>query len=45
VEAQRDTEEGDKVEFDEFSIVVKKMSGPRIVLVRVYPRAAFDIAE
>lgn len=34
--------EGDKVEFGEFSIVVKKMNGPRIVLVRVYPRAALD---
>jgi CBS domain containing-hemolysin-like protein len=37
--------EGDKVDFEEFSIVVKKMSGPRIVLVRVYPRAAFDPDE
>ena len=32
--------EGDKIDFDEFSVVVKKMSGPRIVLVRVYPRVA-----
>lgn len=32
--------EGDKIDFDEFSIVVKKMNGPRIVLVRVYPRSA-----
>jgi CBS domain containing-hemolysin-like protein len=30
--------EGDKIDFDEFSVVVKKMNGPRIVLVRVYPR-------
>jgi CBS domain containing-hemolysin-like protein len=37
--------EGDKVDFEEFSIVVKKMNGPRIVLVRVYPRAAFDHIE
>jgi CBS domain containing-hemolysin-like protein len=29
--------EGQKVEFDRFDIVVKKMSGPRILLVRVYP--------
>jgi CBS domain containing-hemolysin-like protein len=31
--------EGDKIDFDEFSVVVKKMNGPRIVLVRVYPRS------
>ncbi|PPD05361.1 MAG: hypothetical protein CTY29_01855 [Methylobacter sp.] len=31
-------EEGQKIEFNGFDIVVKKMSGPRIVLVRVYPR-------
>jgi CBS domain containing-hemolysin-like protein len=30
--------EGQRVEFDRFDIVVKKMKGPRIVLVRVYPR-------
>jgi CBS domain containing-hemolysin-like protein len=30
--------EGDKIDFDEFSVVVKKMNGPRIVLVRVYPQ-------
>jgi CBS domain containing-hemolysin-like protein len=30
--------EGQRVEFDRFDIVVKKMNGPRIVLVRVYPR-------
>lgn len=30
--------EGQRVEFDGFDIVVKKMNGPRIVLVRVYPR-------
>jgi CBS domain containing-hemolysin-like protein len=29
--------EGQRVEFDRFDIVVKKMKGPRIVLVRVYP--------
>lgn len=34
--------EGDKIDFDEFSIVVKKMNGPRIVLVRVYPRNTGD---
>ncbi|WP_244829145.1 hemolysin family protein [Caballeronia sp. TF1N1] len=31
-------QEGQRVEFDAFDIVVKKMNGPRIVLVRVYPR-------
>ncbi|SPB14714.1 putative ion transporter [Caballeronia novacaledonica] len=30
--------EGQRVGFDRFDIVVKKMKGPRIVLVRVYPR-------
>jgi CBS domain containing-hemolysin-like protein len=37
--------EGDKIDFDEFSIVVKKMNGPRIVLVRVYPRAVTGAAD
>lgn len=31
-------EEGQKIEFEQFSIVVKKMVGPRILLVRVYPK-------
>lgn len=31
--------EGQRIEFDRFNVVVKKMSGPRIVLVRVYPHA------
>jgi len=30
--------EGQKVEFDQFDVVVKKMNGPRIMLVRVYPK-------
>lgn len=30
-------QEGQKLVFDGFSVVVKKMSGPRIVLVRVFP--------
>ena len=30
-------QEGQKVAFDGFDIVVKKMNGPRIVLVKVYP--------
>jgi len=32
--------EGQKVEFDQFDVVVKKMNGPRIMLVRVYPKEA-----
>ncbi|MBL8473594.1 MAG: HlyC/CorC family transporter [Rhodocyclaceae bacterium] len=31
--------EGECIEFDGFDIVVKKMQGPRILLVRVYPKA------
>jgi CBS domain containing-hemolysin-like protein len=30
--------EGQRIEFDNFAIVVKKMSGPRILLLRVYPK-------
>jgi CBS domain containing-hemolysin-like protein len=30
--------EGQKIAFSQFDVVVKKMNGPRIVLVRVYPR-------
>ena len=30
--------EGQKVEFPQFDAVVKKMNGPRIVLVRIYPK-------
>jgi CBS domain containing-hemolysin-like protein len=30
--------EGQRIAFNNFDIVVKKMSGPRILLVRVYPR-------
>ena len=29
--------EGERVEFDQFDVVVKRMKGPRILLVRVYP--------
>ncbi|MBB5017668.1 CBS domain containing-hemolysin-like protein [Chitinivorax tropicus] len=32
--------EGDRITFDEFDVVVKRMKGPRIVMVRVYPRLA-----
>lgn len=31
-------EEGQKIEFPQFDVVVKKMNGPRIVLVRVHPK-------
>ncbi len=31
-------QQGQRIEFDGFAIVVKKMRGPRIVLVRVYPQ-------
>jgi CBS domain containing-hemolysin-like protein len=30
--------EGQRIEFDHFDVVVKKMNGPRIILLRVYPR-------
>lgn len=33
-------EEGQKIQFDQFDVVVKKMNGPRIMLVRVYPKTA-----
>ncbi|MDY7579606.1 hemolysin family protein [Herbaspirillum sp. RTI4] len=32
--------EGQRVEFDSFDIVVKRMKGPRILLVKVYPKQA-----
>ena len=35
-------EEGQRVDFDRFDVVVKKMKGPRIVLVRVYPKVFDD---
>ncbi|TKC92164.1 HlyC/CorC family transporter [Trinickia terrae] len=34
--------EGQRVEFERFDVVVKKMHGPRIVLVRVYPKVFED---
>lgn len=30
--------EGQRIEFDQFFVVIKKMSGPKILLVRVYPK-------
>jgi CBS domain containing-hemolysin-like protein len=38
-------EQGQKIEFDSFDIVVKKMSGPRILLVRVYPKQHADLEK
>ncbi len=35
-------EEGQRVDFDRFDVVVKRMKGPRIVLVRVYPKTYDD---
>lgn len=35
--------EGQRVSFDRFDVVVKKMKGPRIVLVRVYPKDLEDL--
>lgn len=37
-------EEGEKVEFEGFDVVVKKMRGPRILLVRVYPKSFEDLS-
>jgi CBS domain containing-hemolysin-like protein len=34
--------EGQRVAFERFDIVVKKMKGPRILLVRVYPKVFDD---
>lgn len=31
--------EGQKIEFEHFDVVVKKMNGPKIVLLRVFPKA------
>lgn len=30
--------EGQRIEFESFAVVVKKMTGPRVLLVRVYPK-------
>ncbi|MBX9899969.1 MAG: hemolysin family protein, partial [Burkholderiaceae bacterium] len=35
--------EGQKVEFPQFDAVVKKMNGPRIVLVRIHPKVSQDL--
>jgi CBS domain containing-hemolysin-like protein len=36
--------EGQKVEFSQFDAVVKKMNGPRIVLVRIHPKISQELA-
>jgi len=36
-------QEGQKIEFEQFDVVVKKMRGPRILLVRVYPKGFEDL--
>lgn len=36
-------EEGQKIEFAQFDAVVKKMNGPRIVLVRIHPKAGEEM--
>jgi CBS domain containing-hemolysin-like protein len=35
--------EGQRIEFDNFAVVVKKMSGPRMLLLRVYPKRLDEI--
>ncbi|MFX6258438.1 transporter associated domain-containing protein, partial [Acinetobacter baumannii] len=36
--------EGQKIEFAAFDVVIKRMSGPKIVLVKVYPKGG-DVRE
>lgn len=36
-------DEGQKIEFTQFDVVVKKLNGPRILLVRVYPKIEPDV--
>ncbi len=36
-------EEGQKIEFPQFDAVVKKMNGPRIILVRIHPKVLEEI--
>lgn len=38
-------QEGQKIEFKQFDLVVRKMSGPRVVLVRAYPRKEQEPAD
>jgi CBS domain containing-hemolysin-like protein len=35
--------EGQDIEFNQFEIVVKKMDGPRIDLVQIYPDETIDL--
>jgi CBS domain containing-hemolysin-like protein len=38
-------EEGQRIAFDRFDAVVKKMNGPRILLVRIYPKQVEPLFE
>ena len=35
--------ENQKIEFNQFDVEVKKMQGPRILLVQVYPNEIMDM--
>ena len=35
--------ENQKIEFNQFDVVVKKMSGPRVVFVQIYPKEITDL--
>ena len=35
--------ESQKIEFNQFDVVVKKMSGPRTVFVQIYPKETTDL--
>jgi len=37
--------EGQRVEFEHFDVVVRKMSGPRIVLVHIFPKVETEVEE
>jgi len=35
--------EGQKIEFNQFDIVIKKMNGPRTIFVQIYPDKTSDL--
>jgi len=35
--------EGQRIKFNQFTVEVKRMNGPRIVLVSIYPEETVDI--
>jgi len=37
--------EGQKIEFNQFDVVVRKMNGPRIVFVQIYPNEITDVMQ